>query len=34
VWIPVATTFVVRSALRSDLAPLAIAGTVLLGMFA
>lgn len=34
VWIPVAVLFLARSALRHDLAPICIAGTFLLGMFA
>jgi sterol desaturase/sphingolipid hydroxylase (fatty acid hydroxylase superfamily) len=34
VWIPVTATFLVRSALRRDLAPISIAGMFLLGMFA
>ena len=34
VWIPVAVLFLARSALRRDLAPICIAGTFLLGMFA
>lgn len=34
VWVPVAAAFVVRSALRHDVGPVAIAGMFLLGMFA
>jgi sterol desaturase/sphingolipid hydroxylase (fatty acid hydroxylase superfamily) len=33
-WVPVATTFLVRSAMRRDLAPVAIAGTFVAGMLA